>query len=158
VKKRRHELVMSRSTLQFIVLTLTFLLIANPVAFAAHTKLPKDVPGQVNALGTGHWAVVWLKDGHQLKGTIVGIDATSFSLDRGRRHGTKTLAFADVKKVQRNGLTTGDKVSIGVLAALVGGGIYFGLLLKDSGLTGSNTFSCSAGCFGLEQPRISPAQ
>ena len=61
MKKRRYE--------RFLVFALVLLLIADPFAFAEKHRLPNDVPGQVNGPGTGHWAVVRLKDGHQLKGT-----------------------------------------------------------------------------------------
>ena len=108
MRMRRNELVMSRSTLQSIVFALVILLFADPLAFAARKGPPKDVLTQVTALGVGHWAVVWLKDGRQLTGTIAGIDATSFTLDRGRKHGPETLAFADVSKVRKSGITPGQ--------------------------------------------------
>ena len=133
MRKRRNEFAMSRSALQSIVFTLVILLFADPIAFAAHKAPPKDVLTQVTALGVGHWAVVWLKHGHQLKGTIAGIDATSFTLDRGGNHGTETLTFADVSKVQKSGLTTGDKVAIGVFGVMVAGAVIAVLAIKSEG-------------------------
>jgi hypothetical protein len=152
------EIVISRITLQLIVKTLVMWLAVNPVVFAAAPKAsPASVPDKVRVLGVGHGASVWMIDGSHMTGKITSIDAGSFTLDRGHKHGTATLAFADVSKVQKSGLTTGDKISIGVLGVMVTGGVVVVLAVKSEG-TGSNTNLCPASCTGLNRPAVLPGR
>ena len=133
MKKRRDQLVICHTTLQSIVLTLIMLLVADPLAVAGTPKAsPSDVASKVQALGVGHGASVWLNDGSHRSGKIASIDATSFTLDRGHKHGTETVAFVDVSKVQKSGLTTGDKVSIGVLGSMAGAAIFAAVAIRPN--------------------------
>jgi hypothetical protein len=129
---------MSLSTLRSIVVTLVTLLVVAPFASAGEKATPPDIPAQVKAFGIGHHAFVHLTDGRHLSGKITSIDATSFTLNRGPKHGSETVAYIDVAKLQQGRLTTGDKVSLGILGAMIGTAIYLGMALYRSGLTGSN--------------------
>jgi hypothetical protein len=108
---------MSLSTLRLIVVTLVIMLVTAPLASAEAKTAPPDIPTKVKALGIGHSAFVQLTDG---------------------RHGSETMAFIDVAKLQKSRLTTGDKASLAILGVMVGTAIFFGVALYRSGITGSN--------------------
>ena len=115
MKKRYNGFEMSRRTLQFIVLTLVFLLVSNPLASAAEKSSPLDVPSQVRALGVGAGAIVQLSDGSQKKGKITSIDESSFTLDGGK-HRIQSVAYSNVTHVHSS-LTTGKKVAFVAIGA-----------------------------------------
>jgi hypothetical protein len=107
-------------------------------------KVSPDAKHEVQMSGTGHKVNVKMKDGTLLKGTLTGFDDSSFTVDKGKAKGVSTLSYADVASVQRDGLSTGAKVGIGVGLGVVGIGAGVGIYAAAA-LHGLNNPGCLTG-------------
>lgn len=90
-----------------------------PEVFAARTLDAASAHAKIAARGIGHGVRVNLSDGTQRKGVLVQIGDASFDLaEKGETQPAK-ISYEQVTGVHRTGLSTGQKVGIGVGAALV---------------------------------------
>jgi hypothetical protein len=91
--------------------------LAESCAFAG-PKTAAHAKAQAAAVGIGHKAVVTLANGSEVKGTIIAMDADSFTIDKGKSKGTSQLAYADVRQILRDGMSRKEK-AVAITAAAV---------------------------------------
>jgi hypothetical protein len=91
---------------------------------------------QVQERGTGEKAKVKmaLQDKSIVKGYISQVDAQSFRVTDKKSGQVTTIAYKDVAKVKKSGMSTGAKVGIGVgvtVGVLVGVALILGSIIDD---------------------------
>lgn len=116
--KRVQRLPKSR----WLPILLVVLLLAESSSFAGSKAAP-DPKAQAAALGVGHKAVVTLTDGSEVKGKITALDANSLTIDKGKSKGSSQLAYADVRRIRRDGMTGMEKATVITVTAVVVVGI-----------------------------------
>jgi hypothetical protein len=100
------------------------------------TEHSKNIESQVRSRGTGEKATVkvTLQDKSIVKGYISKVDAESFGVTDKKSGHVTTIAYGDVAKVKKTGLSTGAKVGIAVgvtAGALIGVGAVLGSVIND---------------------------
>jgi hypothetical protein len=118
--------VSCRGSAAWLICIFILNLVFAPVCVAG-SKLPLNAKRQLQTLGSGHKVKVTLKDGTTVQGRLGAVDDSSFGLDQGKKKGISTISYGDVASLQRNELTTGEKIGLGVGIPVVAVGIVVGI-------------------------------
>ena len=89
------------------------------------------IKADVQKHGTGEKArgKVTLRDKTQMKGSIIQIEDSSFSITDTKAGGTKSISYADVERIQGAGLSKGAKIAI-VVGVGVAAVVAFGIAMR----------------------------
>lgn len=102
--------------IRFTAMLLIPALLGNDLAFAAKKPIdPAGIKAKVQARGVGQGVRVTLADNTEATGLIVSIGEQSFALKAKKAAQPREIQYAQVTSVQRDKLTTGQKVIVGVV-------------------------------------------
>ncbi len=116
------RLVQHFSRSRWLGILLVIFLFAESSSFAGSKTAP-DPKDQATALGVRHKAIVTLSDGSEVKGKIAAIDADSVTIDKGKSKGSSQLAYADVRRIRRDGMSGKEKATVITVTAVAVVGI-----------------------------------
>ena len=108
-----------------LTLLLTNLLCAAPITAVTkpedEARFAEKVKTEIAKLGTGPRALVEvrLRDKTKLKGYIGEADATRFAVVDTKTGTSTMIAYAQVKTVKGNNMSTGEKIAIGAAISVV---------------------------------------
>ena len=90
------------------------------------------IKADVQKHGTGEKArvKVTLRDKTQMKGSIIQIEDSSFSITDTKAGWTKSISYADVERIQGAGLSKGAKIAIVVGVGVAVAVVAFGIALR----------------------------
>ena len=119
-----------------IVLLLVAMLVLNTEAVSQPTQVsrPDQIKAEVQKRGVNHKSQVRvsLVAGTEVKGFISKIEDTSFEVtDKNSRQAT-SIAYADVEKIKKSGLSKGTKVGVGLGVGVVIAVVVFALTLRSA--------------------------
>lgn len=93
-----------------LTIVLVVLMMAESSLFAA-PKDGADAKKRAAAVGIGHRAVVTLSDGSKLKGTLLAVDDSGITLNKGKA-GIGQYAYSDISQIKRDGMSKATKITI----------------------------------------------
>ncbi|HEX6126627.1 MAG TPA: hypothetical protein VFZ23_14735 [Pyrinomonadaceae bacterium] len=97
-----------------IAVLLLFANVSLTVGQQSAVQLDRQIKARVNDLGAGAKVTVFLKDGTKIQGNISQILDDSFDVTVKKETQSTIIAYRDVQRIKRRGLTSGAKVGIGV--------------------------------------------
>lgn len=97
----------------------------------AQTSDVAKIKAQVAARGVGKDLSVTMKNGAKTKGSITQIQDSSFDITEKGSKRVTTIAYQDVQKVSKPGLSTGAKAAIFIGVGVAVTAVIFGIALKE---------------------------
>jgi hypothetical protein len=121
-------MVLSR-LFRFTAMFLTFVLLSNSFAFAAHKPVdPAVMKAKIQARGVGQGVRVTLTDQTEVKGVIVAVHDQTFVVKPKKATEPQEIEYAHVTGVHNDKLTRGEKVGI-VAGAVATAVVIFAVVL-----------------------------